>query len=786
MRYRALLSGFLIMIFITSLAQDTATPKYRNWHLADKVVDGYFGISWQKAYELVKDRKSNSVIVAVIDGGTDTAHKALRESLWINSKETPGNDKDDDRNGYVDDINGWDFIGGKGDTTVEEDSYEYQRVYFADKDKYERFFQPKKLHGDDSVNYIAWKTAAKLYQRAIRPTDEYLLMQEEIIAADSLLRLRMKMEYYTESGLQALPVKDNIQGRARNLILHCFDQLRANQCKDNKDMIIIVKGWRETALKSLEAARRPPSEYRNNIVKDDYTNLNDRYYGNNDIMGGHSRHGTAVAGIIKGLNSEGGSVKGVHGTIRLMILRVVPNGDEHDKDIALAIHYAVDNGARIINMSFCKPISPQKKWVDEAVRYAAERNVLLVHAAGNDAQNIDSIPFFPNPYYGNKPSQRASNWIEVGASGDSSLGGLAAGFSNYGKEHADVFAPGVVIYYCVPSPGTNSYLDGTSLAAPIVSGMAAFILSYYPELSAGQLKQIIEGSVEKPNGLVNRPGSKDKVPFGELCRSGGIVNLYNAILSIRQNASVDSELNIPMEMANDFARRTGAIKTAMREQENTGNINNLYDSLAELGRERERVFRLYMQTHPRSIALPCAIRLAGMDQSEKQAAYIGLNERQKGSEYGLTLKRELDRSVAYTGKLAPKFILPLRDGKPYSLQKAIDKKQAILLDFWASWCGPCRRELLVLKVLYRRLHALGFDILSVSIDKDPKAWKQALAEENLPWPNLIDTASKVYHLYGGEMVPRQVLLDKQGRVLEWDPVLGIGKLEEKIRQCLKQ
>ena len=210
------------------------------------------------------------------------------------------------------------------------------------------------------------------------------------------------------------------------------------------------------------------------------------------------------------------------------MLRAVPDGDEHDKDIALAIRYAVDNGAQVINMSFGKSFSPEKKWVDDAVKYAESKGVLLVHAAGNDAKNLDSSYNFPTPVF-QTDGKRAANWITVGASGDPKAGGLTASFSNYGKKEVDVFAPGVKIYATVPGGNTYQNLQGTSMASPVVAGLAALILEYYPALSSAQVKMVIEKSSQKTTDKVRNPETGDMVNFTDLSRSGGIINAYEAV-----------------------------------------------------------------------------------------------------------------------------------------------------------------------------------------------------------------------------------------------------------------
>jgi cell wall-associated protease len=303
-----------------------------------------------------------------------------------------------------------------------------------------------------------------------------------------------------------------------------FDMMDANNITLMKEFTDYYKG-QERKAESLDI---PPPSYRKDIVKDNYQDFNDRYYGNNDIMAEHPSHGTHVSGIIAAARNNGVGMDGVAENVRIMVLRAVPDGDEHDKDIALAIHYAVDHGAKVINMSFGKSFSPQKKWVDDAVRYAQSKDVLLIHAAGNDGKNIDSAENYPNQEFADTKTI-AQNFITVGASGDKETGGLAADFSNYGKNKVDVFAPGVKIYSCIPGGNTYGFQQGTSMASPVVAGIAALLRSYYPQLTAEQIKLCIESSAIKIEEKVKKPGTEEEENFTSLCKSGGIVNAYEAV-----------------------------------------------------------------------------------------------------------------------------------------------------------------------------------------------------------------------------------------------------------------
>lgn len=490
----------------------------KDWHLLDNIRDSFYGLNIKAAQAFVKGKKSFPVIVAVIDSGIDSLHEDLKERLWVNTREMPANGIDDDKNGYIDDVHGWNFLGGKDGRNVEKDSYEVNRVYHLFKDKFEgKEILPETLTETDKYQYGMWLRAKEKLQPKLsgsNPGNDFesiinvlskLLEDDNEHILDILIK-SMEGQRLTEEEMKLLEseVLAKLSKEDMKTIVDAEKKIRDNSNHENK---------------SLEA----PTDYRRDIVKDDENNINDRSYGNNNITGSGSLHGTHVAGIIGAIHNDTG-MDGVSGNVRIMALRAVPDGDEHDKDIALAIRYAVDNGARIINMSFGKDFSPRKKWVDEAVKYAEEHHVLLVHSAGNDALNIDSNEVYPNAGYLGS-GKKAGNWITVGASDPTS--GIAS-FSNYGKKEVDVFAPGFNIYSSVPG---NKYrhLSGTSMAAPVVSGLAAFILNYYPRLSAKQVKYIIENSVIKPAGHVKIPGSKSMVYMNELCTSGGLVNAFNAI-----------------------------------------------------------------------------------------------------------------------------------------------------------------------------------------------------------------------------------------------------------------
>ena len=543
--------GFVIMMVLallttTGFAQNSVKQSVPNgWHLQDPSTTGAWGISLDKAYEFVKGKKSKTVIVAVLDGGIDTAQEDLKEVLWRNTKEIAGNGKDDDKNGYVDDIYGWNFLGGKDGKSVTKTSLERDRVYYAYRSKYEdKQIDKQTLSKDELYQYEMWsKAKEELFKGESLSSLEIVFMRKaytNLLKADSILQGALQKPVYTGKELEKFAAPTE---KIKMSQMAMLDLMQANNMTDitNKDFMDGFKGYLDQEQDKADAKEKAPPAYREDIVKDNYSDFNDRYYGNGNLYVPHnlsSMHGTHVAGIIAAQRNNKKGMDGVADNVRIMSVRVVPDGDEYDKDVALGIRYAVDNGAQVINMSFGKYFSPEKKWVDDAVKYAESKGVLLISAAGNENFNADSMIHFPNNIL--LDGTITKNWITVGASSDmtipqvskedgASYNSIVAYFSNFGKS-VDVFAPGMKIYSTVPENHYESE-QGTSMASPVVAGIAALILEYYPNLSAEQVKYCIEKSaVVPPSSLkVIEPGSNKEAKITELSKTGGIVNAYEAI-----------------------------------------------------------------------------------------------------------------------------------------------------------------------------------------------------------------------------------------------------------------
>jgi len=496
-----------------------ATPTIReaplNWHLLDPA-DGFQGISLLRAERelLAGKTPARTVVVAIIDNGIDTAHSKLRPQLWKNPREVPGNGRDDDNNGYTDDVYGWNLIGGPDGRNVVEDTYEVTRLAS----------QCSRLAGRDSLPADLKARCTELQAEVNKKRSDAEQTLANVAQIEGLLtqvvpylKRVMATDTLTAAKVEALRSANDTVRQARGAYLQ-----------------IASMGIDEDDLKDARKAYTSQIRYGYNLNFDPRGIVGDRYpdttikrYGNKDVTGPEPMHGTHVAGIIGALDSLG--MRGIARNVRIMALRAVPDGDERDKDIANAIRYAADNGAHIINMSFGKAYSPYKGVVDDAVKYADSKGVLMVHAAGNDGEDVEKHTSFPTPSYGNG-SGRARNWIEVGATSWKAKDSLVTSFSNYGKTLVDIFAPGDDINSTAPG-GTYKKESGTSMASPVVAGVAALVMSYYPALTAADVKRIVLESANKlPEQMVVRPGAGGpSVRFGDLSATGGIVNAYNAL-----------------------------------------------------------------------------------------------------------------------------------------------------------------------------------------------------------------------------------------------------------------
>ena len=499
-----------------------AVAQKDNWQNLDLKADSTFGISTEKAYtELLKGKKAKPVVVGILDSGVDFNHEDLKTVMWINAKEVAGNKKDDDKNGYIDDVHGWNYLGSeKG--SIHHESLELTRVLKRDQAKFGQA-DSTSISEAERPAFAAYKKMRAEYEEKLAEAKSGLIGIEGFKNVVDGVVKKIGKEEPTEADFESFKPTNEMEGRVKDIMLA---QLKTQTFKEFYDDQI-VKGleyYGGQVNYNLNMDFDPRAE----LEVDNYADSRERNYGNSDVIGADASHGTHVSGIVAAIRTNSLGIKGVADHAVILPVRAVPDGDERDKDVANAIRYAVDNGAKVLNMSFGKGYSWDKKVVDEAVKYAMSKDVLIVQAAGNDNKNLDVEQSFPDRRY--EGGGVAGAYIVVGASGYIDDETLKASFSNYGKTTVDVFAPGVNINSTIPGSKYAKF-NGTSMASPVVAGLAALIRSYYPKLSAQDVKDIILKSVVKVNHNVNvKEGEETKsVPFADLSITGGVVNAYEAL-----------------------------------------------------------------------------------------------------------------------------------------------------------------------------------------------------------------------------------------------------------------
>ncbi len=515
----------LLIVAVAVKGQDSITYPL-NWFNKDYKADKIVGVSTEKAYkELLAGKKGKKVRIAVLDSGFDINHEDLKPAFWVNAKEIPDNKIDDDNNGYIDDVHGWNFLGNTKGDNLGSDRSELTRQYVKLKPRFEN--KTRELtKAEELPEFEAYlKLKAKYDEEVLKVKTEYdnfmmLVPIYETIISEA--REKLGKEDLTLEDVKRLPSTSEDEKIAKETIINLWNAgLSPNEFVTAKQYF--VSKYEE----HLSLTKNNRKDY----VGDNPDDFEDNDYGNNDVRGLFPDHGTMVSGLIAATIGNTKGIDGVTNNVEIIAVRTVPDGDEYDKDVAKAIMYAVDNGAEIINMSFGKDYSPHKDWVDKAIQYAEKKGVLLIHAAGNDNKDIDLGFNFPSKKL--KGGFIASNVIEVGASGVAKDEKLAASFSNYGDTTVDVFAPGVTILSTLPD---NKYKSesGTSFSAPITTGVAALVKSYYPTLNYKELKYVILNSAVKyKRQKVYLPSDDEnpkKVRFKTLSHTAGIVNAYAALL----------------------------------------------------------------------------------------------------------------------------------------------------------------------------------------------------------------------------------------------------------------
>lgn len=499
----------------------------KHWPAMDLVKDTVPGMSVDKAYsDIIKKRKGETVIVGVIDSGVDIDHEDLKNVIWTNPGEIAGNGIDDDKNGFVDDIHGWNFLGD-----IVGENMEYVRIIRKLKPKYEGKSESS-ISAADRKEFALYKKAVAEYEKESSEIttnkDRYEQIISQLKPTHEAMAKKLGKTNYTKEDLAAIK-NPSSQEKQQIAML--------NQMLNFADSVPEVLEELESGMKyfngRLDNNFNMTEDFRG-VLGDNPDDITDNVYGDNNVAGPdptreNVKHGTHVSGIIAAQRNNGIGMDGVANNVKILVVRAVPDGDEYDKDIALAIRYAVDNGAKVLNTSFGKYYSPHADWVYEAIKYAASKDVLIVNAAGNDGLDLDTVNIYPNDQFDNG-SEMADSFLTVGALNFKYGGELVANFSNYGKTNVDVFAPGVKIWSTTPL-NTYEFLQGTSMAAPEVAGVAAMIRSYYPNLSAKQVKQILMDSGLSTNTkVVLGDDASNTESFSNISKSGKMVNMYNALI----------------------------------------------------------------------------------------------------------------------------------------------------------------------------------------------------------------------------------------------------------------
>jgi len=506
--------------------QALTEEEQKTWSHADLLKDTIPGMSVNRAYEeLIRDQEGEVVIVGVVDSGVDHEHEDLASVMWVNPDEIPANDMDDDGNGFVDDVYGWNFLGD-----IEEENLEFTRIVRDIENKYGDDLS--QLSDAEKMQYEAAKAEYdKEMKQAQSNYNRYLMLETNLMRGEKSLKEAMDVDKLTLASLRTFETDSTDLANHKNFLM----SIMTNAGEDLTVVYTQLESGKEYFQNRMNYHFKKDLNARANKLGDDENDFTVTVYGDNRVSGPNpkkegAKHGTHVSGIIAADRTNDIGVKGVAQNVQILAVRAVPDGDEYDKDIALAIRYAVDNGAKIINTSFGKSFSTYPEAVEDAIRYAAEKDVLIVNAAGNDASNLDEVRTYPNDQNPENETEIANNFINIGSITSSYGKAMVSGFSNYGKSSVDIFAQGSGIYATTPLDTYDS-LGGTSMAAPAVAGVAALIRSYYPKLTAAQVKKVIMDSGLSFNGEVIVGGDPNNTTeFSELSVSGKIVNLYNALI----------------------------------------------------------------------------------------------------------------------------------------------------------------------------------------------------------------------------------------------------------------
>jgi len=542
--YKFILTLLLYTCSLFAWGQDA-----KFWHWKDLEKDGVHGVSLYKAQQLLLDLKlkPTPIIIAVLDGGIDITHPQIKPLLWNNPKEIPGNALDDDKNGYVDDVHGWNFLGNALGENINKASDEKSRIYHRYKNEFKQeILDSASWDIKKKQAFASWKQAAAEIVFTDEDADNlsFIKMAKNAVVKMGIILIReIEDSNFTTERLENYQPIGKLTADTKISYLRTMQALGIDRMTGHRTLVEDLNEYISGKEQSAVSMETPPEDLRKKIIQDQYEDLNDQFYGNNNITGPNAKHGTHVAGLAAGIVDTNFTKSNLSNPIQIMGVRVVPDGDEYDKDVALGIRYAVNNGAKIINMSFGKSFSPEQIWVDSAIRYAASKDVLIIHSAGNESYDLNSKSVYPSPY-SKVFKDRANNMITVGASSDPVIAeSILTDFSNYGNNVVDLLCPGNKIYSSLPNQQFG-FLNGTSMSAPVLSHIAALVRAYFPKLTASQVKTILLQSCWKPNDentLFPIPQKDQSKKLNDISAEGGIIN---AALSIQNALQFQKNNNI--------------------------------------------------------------------------------------------------------------------------------------------------------------------------------------------------------------------------------------------------
>ena len=525
-----------------------------DWYNCSFDKDGVYGAEVNKAYDFLKGKKiKKRPVVALIGSGMDIEHEDLKQAIWVNPKEK-ADGKDNDKNGLVDDINGWNFLGGKDGQVMEATMREGDREFLRLKDKYADYI----FDGKNYNKVIDGKLTKVADPENIEEYNYYrnqVLPESPMAGTYSGWQLTYVLKAYADKFDQMM--KERFPGKELTEadFSICYDPKAPRDSLSEVSFMMCAMGfgvyktdkWETVyaGIKSGAQIEQAKAEYerkvgqfgadgRKDIIGDNYLDINDNKYGNNVLLTADAAIGTMEAGISVAKRENGLGGNGIMDQAEIMTLRVAANGEPYLKDIALAIRYAVDHQADIIMLPVQNTLYPedQKKWISEALEYAESKGVFCVTPAWEGAQDLAVETYYPNRWMTGK--KELTNLMVVCSSDKN---GNPSMNSNYGAKEVDLYAPGMEIYSTYTG---DTYQSGTGLglAAATTVGVAALIKAYYPHLTGTQIRNILletvtsrkDAEVEKGIVVDGKP-TQDLFLFGDLCLSGGIINAYQAVVA---------------------------------------------------------------------------------------------------------------------------------------------------------------------------------------------------------------------------------------------------------------